>query len=326
MGLKTNIKRIACIICLIQFNPLSFHNQAKADIAPACPTIKEQPFQLTKIAKDTYVRKGVHQIFTPQNLAAIANIGFVVGKTSIAVIDTGGSYCDGKRFLNAIREISKKPIAYVINTHTHPDHIFGNQAFKSENPVFIGHENLPRAMADKGPLYLNNLKRLVGEKAMADTKIIQPTKIVKDTMKIDLGNKQLILQAYQTAHTDHDLTVYDPATKIIWAGDLLFAEHTPVIDGSLLGWQKVMDQLAKIPAKYVVPGHGGPLLKWPQALTPQRAYLQTLTKDIRTIIKKGGTMLEAQSGAGNSQKKAWVLFDLFNPRNASNGFAELEWE
>ena len=145
-------------------------------------------------------------------------------------------------------------------------------------------------------------------------------------MKIDLGNKQLILKAYQTAHTDHDLTVYDPSTKIIWAGDLLFAEHTPVIDGSLVGWQKVMDQLAKIPAKYVVPGHGGPLLEWPKALAPQRAYLQTLTKDLRTIIQKGGTLLEAQSGAGHSQKKGWVLFDQFNPRNASTGFAELEWE
>lgn len=326
MKYRANIFLMASIIASISLTYISGQYKAKADTNPTCPTIKEQPFKLTRIAKDTYVRKGLHQIFTPQNLAAIANIGFIIGKTSIAVIDTGGSYCDGKRFLSAIREISDKPIGYVINTHTHPDHTFGNQAFKAENPVFIGHENLPRAMADKGPLYLNNLKRLVGEKAMADTKIIQPTKTVSDTMTIELGNKQLILQAYKTAHTDHDLTVYDPKTKIIWAGDLLFAERIPVIDGSLLGWQKVMDQLAKIPAKYVVPGHGGPLLKWPEALAPQKAYLQTLTKDLRTIIQKDGTMLEAQSGAGQSQKKAWVLFDQSNPRNASTGFAELEWE
>lgn len=326
MGSILNIKIIACMIGLIHLTHFALDNQAKANTNPSCPTIKEQPFKLTKIAKDTYVRKGVHQIFTPQNLAAIANIGFIVGETAIAVIDTGGSYCDGKRFLGAIRKISNKPIAYVINTHTHPDHTFGNQAFKAENPVFIGHKNLPRALADKGPLYLNNLKRLVGEQAMADTKIILPTKTVSDTMEIDLGNKRIILKAYQTAHTDHDLTVYDPSTKIIWTGDLLFAEHTPVIDGSLLGWQKVMDQLAKIPAKYVVPGHGGPLIEWPKALDPQRAYLQSLTKDLRTIIQKGGTMLEAQSDAGHSQKKGWLLFDQFNPRNASTGFAELEWE
>jgi len=304
----------------------SIQSAMAADASLACPTNKQKPFNLTKVAKNTYVRKGAHELFTPNNLAAISNISFVIGETSIAVIDTGGSYCDGKRFLNAIREISQKPISHVINTHVHPDHMFGNQAFKDLNPIFIGHENLPRAMQDKGHLYLENLNRLVGKKYMQGTNIIEPTQTVKDTMTINLGGRELQLKAYQTAHTDQDLTVYDPAFKILWTGDLLFHEHTPVIDGSILGWKKVMDQLAKIPAKHVVPGHGGPFLDWPAALKPQQAYLDTLIKDLRRIIKEGGTMREAQTQAGISQQKSWVLFGDFNARNASTAFAELEWE
>ncbi len=318
-SILTGILTVIFALCAVPF-------ALAAEPTSSCPSNEQMSFNLTKVADNTYVRKGAHELFTPHNLAAISNVSFVIGETSIAVIDSGGSYCDGKRFLSAIRAISQKPISHVINTHVHPDHTFGNQAFKALNPIFIGHENLPRAMRDKSHLYLENLNRLVGEKIMAGTKIVEPSQTIKDTMTINIGGRELRLQAYQTAHTDHDLTVYDPTFKILWTGDLLFQEHTPVIDGSILGWKKVMDQLAKIPAKHVIPGHGGPFLAWPAALKPQQAYLDTLIKDLRRIIEEGGTMREAQTQAGLSQKKSWALFGDFNARNASAAFAELEWE
>lgn len=294
--------------------------------AAHCPTEQQLAFNLQKISDRTYVRKGLHEVFTPQNFAAIANVGFIIGDTSVAVIDTGGSYCDGHRLLTAIRSITDKPISHVINTHTHPDHLLGNAAFVDENPAFVGHHNLTRALQERGPIYIENLTRLMGEEQLKGTKIILPTKTIATTETINIGNVELQLTAHETAHTNQDLTVYDTTSKIIWTGDLLFHEHIPVVDGSLLGWQQRMDELSKIPATHVIPGHGQPMMKWPEALENQRTYLATLTKDLRKIIEDGGTMLEAQSGAAKTEKDKWLLFEEFNARNASTGFAELEWE
>jgi len=299
---------------------------ASANANAICPSKTENLIQITKVAKDTYVRKGLNQIFTKTNLAAIATIGFVIGEKSVAVIDTGGSYCDGLRLLKAIRKRTNKPISHVINTHSHPDHMLGNAAFEKDKPIFVGHENLKRAMAERGPIYLENLKRIMGEGPMAGTKIIPPTLSVAKKTTLDLGNKKLELLAFGTAHTNHDLAVYDPGLKIIWTGDLLFHEHTPVVDGSILGWQERLEELAKIPAKFVIPGHGGPILDFPKALEPQKEYLKVLTRDLRKIINDGGTMSEAQKRAAKSEKPKWKLFDEFNARNAATSFAELEWE
>ena len=106
----------------------------------------------------------------------------------------------------------------------------------------------------------------------------------------------------------------------------MFEGHIPVIDGSILGWIKLMDKLAATPADHVVPGHGSVTMKWPAALEPQKTYINKLAADLRKIIADGGTMLDAQKQAGNSEMPKWKLFTEFNARNASTAFAELEWE
>lgn len=284
------------------------------------------PLPVSEVVPGLFVHFGAIALMSQKNEGAIANVGFVIGAQSVAVIDTGGSVREGRELLAAIRARTRRPIRYVINTHMHPDHVFGNAAFANEAAVFVGHKNLPQAMASHGRYYIANFRALMGESLMADVKIIPPTELVADTLDIDLGGRMLVLKAWPTAHTDNDLTVLDRNSGTLFAGDLLFLRHVPVLDGSLLGWLKDFDGLARIPARRVVPGHGPLVVDWPQGLTDERRYLDRLAADIRGMIKRGTPITEAAKTACASEKDRWQLFEAYNARNATAAFAELEWE
>ena len=156
-------------------------------------------------------------------------------------------------------------------------------------------------------------------------RIVAPTLTVEGEIKLDLGNRSLALEAWRAAHSDNDLTVLDEASGTLFAGDLLFVQHVPVLDGSIRGWLAAIDELERIPAKQVVPGHG-PVSAWPGALAAERAYLERLAADCRDLIKRGVPLAEAARVAGAAEKPHWRLFDAYNARNATAAYSELEWE
>jgi glyoxylase-like metal-dependent hydrolase (beta-lactamase superfamily II) len=179
--------------------------------------------------------------------------------------------------------------------------------------------------------YQRRLEEDLGAEEARGATMASPTQTVEPpparAMKLDLGGGRTIeLTAWPTAHTNNDLTVSDPATGTLFAGDLVFLDRLPTIDGDAVGWLKVMERLADVPARRVVPGHGPASAPWPQALEPQRLYLTTLIDDIRIMQKQGGTIEQAAEQAASSQRGRWRLFDEDNPRNAVTVFAALEWE
>ena len=281
---------------------------------------------ISEVAPGVFVHQGRYEVQSPDNRGDMANAGFVVGSDSVAVIDTLGSAVMGRELREAIRGVTEKPIKYVINTHMHPDHVFGNAAFKQDSPTFVGHYKLARGLATRADRYLATNEQMLGKKAFEGIEIILTALGVEERQELDLGGRRLVLEAQPTAHTDNDLIVTDTATNTLFLGDLLFSVHVPTLDGSIKGWLALLEVLCQRDAARVVPGHGPHAMQLPEALQPEQRYLSTIAADVRTLLKEGRTLEEATKTAGFSERDAWKLFDQYHVRNVSAAVAELEWE
>jgi quinoprotein relay system zinc metallohydrolase 2 len=292
-------------------------------LSDAPPEMRE--LTLENPAPGIYVHYGQQAEMTEANFGDVANSGFVVGEKCVAVIDTGGTFAVGQSLRQAVKRVTATPICYVINTHVHPDHIFGDAAFVDDHPEFVGHAHLAAALAKRGPNYLNALRRDLRETAR-HTAIVMPTRSVTATIELDLGSRVLDLRAWPTAHTDTDLTVFDRASGTLWLGDLVFVGHVPVLDGNLRGFLAALAELKTFHASLAVPGHGR-ALAWPAAIMPEERYLARLLTDVRASIKAKRTLTETLAVVdGEREREEWLLFDQFHKRNVTAAYAELEWD
>lgn len=281
---------------------------------------------VTEVAPGVFVHIGRHALAAAGNLGGISNSSFIIGAEAVAVIDTGGSYRFGAALRDTIKSRTDRPIRYIVNTHMHPDHVLGNAAFRLDQPEFVAHYKMGRGLAARAGNYLAAARTQLGEDAFAGTEIVLPTRSIENPETIDLGRRTLQLDPQPTAHTDNDLVIFDGLTRTLFPGDLLFVDHVPALDGSILGWLEVIARLRASAADRAVPGHGPASVQWPKAIAPQQRYLQAIVHDVRAMIEEGQTLTQAMTTAGISERDGWKLFDDYHARNVASAFAELEWE
>jgi quinoprotein relay system zinc metallohydrolase 2 len=289
------------------------------------PPAGGEALAMLQLAPGVFVHLGQQLALDAPGHDDIANIGFVIGSRCVAVIDTGGSMRIGRALRGAIRQRTTLPICYVINTHVHVDHVLGNAAFQQDHVSFVGHWALAAAIARSRDFFLQHYADDLDQPDNA-AEIIAPDRAVQHTLELELGGRQLHLQAWPTAHPDCDLTVLDGKSGTLWAGDLLFRERLPALDGSAGGWLSVIDQLALLHVQRTVPGHGPVTTDLAGALDAERRYLRALVDGVREQLAQGGSMQQAIAQVAAAEKTHWLLWDSTHPHNVARVYEQLEWE
>ncbi|MEW8395649.1 MAG: quinoprotein relay system zinc metallohydrolase 1 [Candidatus Thiodiazotropha sp.] len=239
------------------------------------------------IAPDTYVLLGANEHFNFRNGGNIVNTGFIVTDEGVIVIDSGPSRLYGEQLRAAIGRITERPILKLFNTHLHPDHILGNQAF----------EKLPIAALattidgiwEQGELFNDSMYRLAGA-WMAGTRVVVPTETVRPG-SLEIGGHRLQLIAMK-GHSHADLMILDQTTGVLFAADMVFHGRTPTTPHADLGqWLDALDALAELDFKLLVPGHGS-VVEDRRSIEQTRDYLRWLNAYLHEAAEQGMTMAE----------------------------------
>ena len=272
------MKRLFCYLTLLVAGGL---NAAEFDYG----------LKARQIASDVHVFVGRTEDFTPANGGNIVNTGFIVAPGGTIVIDSGSSRRYGEQMRQAIAGVSPKSVALVINTHHHPDHFLGNQAF-ADTPIAALAATRQGIGAD-GNAFAENLYGLTGD-WMKGTEVFAPTQTLAAGTQ-EVAGRRLRLIALN-GHTEADLVIYDETSGVLFAGDLVFNERAPTTPhANVEHWLAALDQLEAITReagfKMLVPGHGE-VARDAAPIRQTRAWLEWLQRTLRESAAAGLDMNE----------------------------------
>ena len=244
-----------------------------------------------QIAPEVYAVIGATEDFDTKNGGNIVNTAFIVGSDGVVVIDSGPSLRYGQQLRQAIAQVTDKPVALVINTHHHPDHFLGNQAFAD---VAIGALAETRtAIGAEGNAFAENLYRMSGS-WMKGTEVLVPNRtLAAGTLAV--AGRRLRLLAFD-GHTGADLAIFDEASGVLFAGDLVFNQRAPTTPhADIAHWLQSLSALEKITGergfRVLLPGHGQPAGD-AAPIRQTRAWLQWLAARMNEAARAGLEMNE----------------------------------
>jgi glyoxylase-like metal-dependent hydrolase (beta-lactamase superfamily II) len=286
------------------------------------------PMTLVQVSPHVYFVEGVSALGSPLNQNFISNAGFVVAPQGVVVIDALGSPALAQRLIDLIRGITDKPIAYVIVTHYHADHVYGLQAFRDQGAKIIAQE--------QGKLYLNSdtarLRLEVSREELApwvdeNTELLPADVWVVDDERVELAGWLFDLLKMGPAHTPDDLAVFVPQENVLFAGDLVFRGRIPFVGtADSEGWIKSLDRLLVVNPAVVVPGHGPYSTEVQKDLKMTRDYLQYLRDTMGPAARDLEDFDQTYQRTDWSAYEALPLFGMANRMNAYNVFLSIQNE
>jgi len=232
-----------------------------------------------------------------------SNAGFIVGKDYVVVVDSLATVGLTQKFKDEIRKVTDKPIRFLINTHHHGDHTWGNHVFPGAS--IISHNLCRHELIATGVMDTGLLNTVFPDLDFTGAAVTPSHITIEKELTLHIDDQEAKLIHFGQGHTIDDLIVYLPREDIIFTGDLIFLYSMPLaMEGSFAGWIKNMGLMTELGAKTYVPGHGPVCDK--EGLKECLDYLVLVQKEARKRFDKGMTTDEAAKDIDLGHYKKWA--------------------
>jgi cyclase len=240
-----------------------------------------------------------------------ANAGVVVGTKGALVVDTLVSAKEGKQLLADVRAVTKLPVLWVVNTHYHLDHAWGNCVFAEQGATIVGAWPASKLLAENGPEGIAHADQFgLTADDMAGTITTPATVIFNGIMFIDLGGVVVTLESMRHGHCADNLVVWIDDDKTLFSGDLMFVGCHPFVgEGDMAGWLSDLEKIAAMKPEKIIPGHGP--LSSAKDINDMKAYLNAFNRNALELTR------------GKTQADAAMIAEKLLPLLPSQGRGDL---
>ena len=259
------------------------------------------------------------------------NTGIIVGDDAVMVVDTQATPVMAADVIRRIREVTDKPIKYVVLSHYHAVRVLGASAYKAQE-VIASRDTydliVERGEQDKAS-EIGRFPRLFNAVESVPPGMTWPTMTFSGKMTVWLGKLEVQLLQLGRGHTKGDTVAWLPEQKILFSGDLVEFDATPYAGDAYFGdWPATLDAIAALAPQKLVPGRGASLQTPAQVqagLAGTRAFVSELFAKVRAGAAAGKPLREVYREATDALRPRyghWVIFDHCMPFDVTRAYDE----
>lgn len=289
-------------------------------------TVASEPLPAPRqVSENVWAWIGPYGPPTAENRGFRMNLGFVVGDSAVAVIDSGYGDAMAQAMISQIESVSEAPIRHVINTNSQPHRVMGNAVFREHGARILAGAGAVERIVEQGPAFASTIESVLGLEPGSVGRPGQPDEAIDKPFLIDLGGVTIEVIPAGHAHTAGSLAVRVQPDNVVFAGDVLYRGRLLSVlpESSVDGWIEVFERMRELGDAEFIPGHGepGPLSAFEY---PTYHYLVTLKRHMDQALED---FVDLQDAIDSLDQAAWsdlADFDSLAGRNAHQAYLQSE--
>ncbi len=266
--------------------------------------------EVREIAPGVYFRYSSISASDPKVKFGGSNHTWIVFKDYVVVVDA--NFPEGAtEVIAAIKKTTDKPIKFVLDTHHHGDHAYGNAIWAKEGAKIVSHKNCARLLATKGPDEWKQASRERKDVAESELKQVDIAFDDKHVIEDDAQRVEFIFLGH--AHTPGDAVAFLPKHGILCTGDACVnGAFNYMGHSNSASWIKVLDKMKALQPKLVCPGHGS--LVGPEVIDKEKRYFAELREHVQKGIDANKSLAEITKSIDLPWYKEWTGVDVAGPK------------